>query len=119
MFREGSGEMAGTWTQGFYDSREWLRCRSAFIQTRIATDGGMCQKCHRNIGVIVHHVIPVTPETINDPYVILNHDNLMFLCTSCHNEIHDSTGNNVGFDENGNVINLGQGKGKGSKNWGR
>lgn len=107
--------MAGSWTNGFYDSAAWKKCRKAFIQNRIATDGGMCQKCQRNIGTIVHHVTPIEPNNINDPYVTLNHDNLMFLCTACHNEIHDNTGNNVGFDKMGNVINLGRGQGKGSQ----
>lgn len=53
-------------------------------------------------------MIRLTPENINDPEVSLNHDNLMFLCWSCHNEIHDNTGNNVGFDEEGNPIDLGR-----------
>lgn len=92
----------------FYTSTPWRRCRESFIRTRIATDGGRCQKCHVRPGEIVHHVIRLTPENINDPEVSLNHDNLMFLCWSCHNEIHDNTGNNVGFDEEGNPIDLGR-----------
>jgi len=80
--------MAKDFTQGFYTSPAWLKCRASFIATRIATDGGLCQMCKYSLGYIVHHIKPVTPDSINDYTVTLNHGNLMFLCSNCHNKIH-------------------------------
>ena len=100
--------MAGNWTNGFYDSTAWLKCRHSFIMSRIAKDGGLCQMCHRNLGDIVHHIIHLTPDNINDPEISLNHDKLMFLCLKCHNKVHDGHGNKIAFDDEGNVFPLGK-----------
>lgn len=39
-------------------------------------------------GEIVHHIIELTPENINDPSVSLNFDNLRLVCRRCHAEAH-------------------------------
>jgi 5-methylcytosine-specific restriction enzyme A len=80
--------MAKEYTDGFYTSSAWTRCRQAFIADRIATDGGLCQVCKRSLGYIVHHKVPITPQTISDTDVTLNHSNLMFVCIDCHNKLH-------------------------------
>lgn len=39
-------------------------------------------------GEIVHHVIELTPENINDENITLNYSNLELVCRNCHKEIH-------------------------------
>ena len=52
----------------------------------------MCERCRSkgvlNPAVIVHHKIHVEPETINNPGVTLNWDNLEALCRQCHGLEH-------------------------------
>ena len=91
------------WTQRFYSHAAWLRCRDAFIAKRRAIDGGLCQRCHKRVGYIVHHKIVLTPENISQPEVALNHRNLEYLCHECHDREHNSR-LRVRFDENGRVI---------------
>lgn len=80
--------MAREFTNGFYTSREWFKCRAAFIKSRQAIDGGICQRCGKEPGVIVHHKKHITPQNIDDPNITLNHDNLEYVCHSCHDIIH-------------------------------
>ena len=85
----------------FYRSAKWKKCRLAMI----AEARGICQRCHKNPGTEVHHIIPVTDQNVDDPTIALGKDNLMVLCKSCHDSIRsvDETGKIVEFDENGNV----------------
>lgn len=74
--------------EAFYTKRIWRNCRASFLKEK----GGLCEICLSK-GLIVpavhvHHKIPITPETVNDPRITLNHDNLMALCEECHNEQH-------------------------------
>ena len=95
------------WTQRFYSHAAWLRCRDAFIAKRRAIDGGLCQRCHKRVGYIVHHKIQLTPENISQPEVALNHRNLEYLCHECHNIEHGvfvPATPAVAFDENGDVV---------------
>jgi predicted HNH restriction endonuclease len=39
-------------------------------------------------GEIVHHVVHITPENINDPRITLNWQNLQCLCRDCHADVH-------------------------------
>lgn len=55
-------------------------------------------------GEIVHHVINLTPENINDPNVALNFDNLRLVCRRCHAEEHKHRERRYVIDELGNVI---------------
>lgn len=75
-------------TNNFYGKAAWKKCRASFIAERIAIDGGRCQMCGEEQGEIVHHVQEITPETIEDVNVILNHDNLRYLCRACHGKVH-------------------------------
>ena len=36
----------------------------------------------------VHHIIPLTPENINDESISLNMENLVSLCRDCHEQRH-------------------------------
>ena len=80
--------MAQAYTNGFYTSTAWFKCRASFISKRKAIDGGMCQRCGKELGVIVHHKRHITPQNIDDPNITLNHDNLEYVCHSCHDIIH-------------------------------
>ena len=72
----------------FYTSRPWRRCRESFL----AEKGRLCEVCLSK-GLIepavhVHHRTPITPETVGDPRITLDHANLMALCEECHQEQH-------------------------------
>ena len=74
--------------RGFYKSKAWQRTRAAYI----SSVGGLCEGCldkglYRP-GEIVHHIIPLTAENINDPNIALSWDNLRLVCRDCHGEEH-------------------------------
>ena len=74
--------------EAFYTRRAWRNCRASFLKER----GGLCEICLAK-GLIVpavhvHHKTPITPDTVNDPRITLNHDNLMALCEECHQAQH-------------------------------
>ena len=71
--------------KGFYDGTAWRKCRESFIGERLSVDGGLCQRCHKRLGYIVHHRIELTAENITDPEISLNHELLEYLCLDCHN----------------------------------
>ena len=79
--------MARAFAHAFYTSPAWRFCRAAYLAERRAVDGGMCERCHDQLGYIVHHREWLTPENINDPDVALNHRNLEYVCLTCHNKI--------------------------------
>ena len=80
--------MARDFSRSFYKSDEWQTVRQAYIRIREGIDGGMCELCGKDYGYIVHHKVWLTPDNINDPYIALDHQNLMYVCTSCHTMIH-------------------------------
>lgn len=100
-----------TWAKSFYSSKAWLCCRDAYISNRISIDGGLCQVCGEqtgNIGEILHHQIMLTQSNISDPNVALNHDNLLWVCKDCHDDMPNHFNSVVGkvkskctFDANG------------------
>ena len=101
--------MAKDWAKSFYNSKKWKKCREAYISLRKAVDGGLCEICKQNVGYIVHHKETLTPESISNPEISLNHENLMFVCHDCHNKIdHDGTsaGNRYVFDATGQISPL-------------
>jgi len=89
----------------FYKSTKWEQCRLAYIASRIATDGGLCERCHRLPGYIVHHKVYLTENNISDPLVSLNPDNLEYVCKPCHDDEHLDSHQEPGllcsFDEEG------------------
>lgn len=72
--------MAKEFAKAFYNSKVWQRCRAGYI----ASVHGLCEHCG-GPGYICDHVIELTPENINDPWITLSHENLQYLCTPCHN----------------------------------
>lgn len=76
------------WASKFYHSQAWFACRRSYIASRIQIDGGLCERCHRKPGKIVHHKIYLTRRNVNDPTITLNHRNLEYVCQDCHNDEH-------------------------------
>lgn len=103
--------MAKEFAKAFYKSKEWKDCRLAFIGERMAINGGMCERCHKRLGYIVHHKELLTPSNISDPMVTLCHDKLEYLCKACHDDEHyreihgkDQEEERYSFDEDGDLI---------------
>lgn len=84
--------MAKKFARAFYDSVAWKKCREAYA-TKVHH---LCERClSRGIlkpGEIVHHVIELTPENINDPNITLSFSNLQMVCRDCHAELHPEGG---------------------------
>lgn len=101
--------MARDFSKRFYNSKAWQLCRKSYIAYRITIDGGICEHCKTELGYIVDHKEELSPENINDPEITLNHENLQYLCLSCHNI--KTFGNSEGalveglmFDESGDLV---------------
>lgn len=73
----------------FYKTIRWKECRNAYMKYA----RGLCEECLKKglftPAQIVHHKIHLTPETINDPNIALNWDNLEAVCRKCHAEVHE------------------------------
>ena len=100
--------MAREFAKAFYQSRQWQKCRAAYIAYRKSIDGGMCESCHEVPGYIVHHKIHLTPENINDPDISLGFGNLKYDCHACHNAEHGAAAVpgliEYTFDSQGNLV---------------
>lgn len=73
----------------FYRTRAWKQARQAYIDYRLATDGGLCEVCHDEPGKIVHHKVWLNDENCNDPEISLNPKLFMYECQTCHNKERD------------------------------
>lgn len=96
--------MAKEFAKQFYKSKAWRNAR-AYVLRR---DLFCCHDCGDR-ATEVHHVIPLTPENINDPNISLNPDNLRSMCWKCHNQETLGIGDvdaKYRFDENGMVIKI-------------
>lgn len=92
--------------QSFYGTQVWKACRAAYRkQAR-----GLCELCLKEgrftAGEIVHHKTPLTAETVNNPDIALNFDNLMLVCRDHHAQLHDAKERRFKIDELGHVIIL-------------
>lgn len=94
--------MAKDFAKAFYGSKAWENCRKAYKKSV----GGLCERCLKagviRSGEMVHHKIHLTEETIQDPAVALNFDNLELLCRDCHAAEH-ATKKRYVVDANGYV----------------
>lgn len=93
--------MAKAFSKRFYNSGAWVKTSKAYKNSKF----GICEKCGA-IGEEVHHIIPLTPDNINNPQITLNWDNLMLLCRSCHELIEEkatATIRGIRFTEDGQV----------------
>lgn len=101
--------MAKEFSKAFYKSKAWLSCRAGFIQSVY----GLCNRCLEEgktiPGFIVHHKIYINANNINNYDIILNWDNLEYLCHEHHNKEHFGKHKEVIregliFDSNGDII---------------
>jgi len=98
--------MAKEWAKKFYHSRKWLKVRLLCL----IRDHYICQECGE-AAYIVHHIIELSPQNINDPSISLNLSNLESVCHDCHNHIHDmceskSLTEGLGFTDDGDIIEV-------------
>lgn len=94
--------MAREFAQTFYHSTEWQTVR----QTVISKAFGLCERCRKKRGKIVHHIIHLTNKNINNPAITLGLSNLMYVCKDCHEILHSEqvTREGLRFDSEGNLI---------------
>lgn len=89
----------------FYKSKAWQDCRQSYI-SRVH---GLCERCDGG-GLICHHKEYINATNINDPNITLNHDNLEYLCQTCHNKEHfqktEPLREGFGFDGEGNLVEI-------------
>ena len=87
----------------FYKSKAWQHTRAAYLQKV----GGLCERCLKkglyHPAVIVHHKVYIDSETINNPEVTLNWNNLEALCRECHEDEHTKRIGRYKVDEDGRV----------------
>ena len=91
----------------FYKSQAWKRARRAYIDYRMAVDGGLCEKCGEEPGLIVHHKIWLDDDNCNDPDISLNQKNFMYECQTCHNKERDprfETPGRCNYGPNGEIL---------------
>ena len=103
--------MAKEFSKSFYSSTVWQKARHAYIMKRIGIDGGMCERCHKAPGYIVHHCTHLNEQNINDMSVTVDAANLEYVCKECHDAIHEEEFRGRApkerryvFDEHGNVV---------------
>lgn len=106
--------MARDFAKRFYKSKAWKNTRAAYFRAH-----PFCElHLERNEvvpGEIVHHKIHLSPENIDDPAIATSWDNLETVCRDCHAiehpEIYEKKAQEepqrYGFDENGNLVDLG------------
>lgn len=96
--------MAQEFSKSFYDSEVWKKCRRDYI----SKVHGLCERCvEPTPGLILHHKIELTPDNIDDPNITLNHDNLLYVCKSCHEALHrnyKATRDNLKFNSDGDIV---------------
>ncbi len=96
--------MAKSFSRKFYNSSLWIKTAKAYKNSKY----GLCEKCGK-VGEEVHHIIPLTPDNINDPNITLSWDNLMLLCRSCHELIEEKakpTIDGIVFTPDGQIMEV-------------
>lgn len=102
--------MARDFSRDFYHSKAWKDTRDAYARSV----HGLCEDClargRYSQGEIVHHVVHLTPENIDDPSVTLSFANLRLVCRDCHAREHPEVYGRAPaeprycFDEDGNIL---------------
>ena len=94
------------WAAAFYSSGAWKHVRDLAGKR----DHYLCQDCLKAGRVtpaeIVHHIVELTPDNINDPDVALSLDNLVSVCRECHAVRHGARRRRYKIDEMGHVTIL-------------
>ena len=91
----------------FYKSKPWRLARAAYIDERMAIDGGLCEVCGVEPGYIVHHTIWLDDINCNDPDISLNPKRFKYECLECHNKERDprkATPGRCIYGPNGEII---------------
>lgn len=91
----------------FYKSRAWKDARASYISYRQAIDGGLCEVCHEEPGLIVHHTIWLDDVNCNDPDISLNPKRFKYECQTCHNKERDpriATPGRVMYGPDGEIL---------------
>lgn len=92
--------MPKNYAKNFYNSIAWKSLSRLIAEENYY----ICCRCNKPANrYIVHHIIPITPDNINDYNITMNKDNLMLLCLPCHNAVHSNDNNSIIFDSEGNV----------------
>lgn len=75
--------------RNIYKKPEWRKVRSIVI----VRANGLCERCKRKGKIVkgkeVHHIKWLTDDNKDDWDIAYNPDNLILLCSDCHNEEHD------------------------------
>lgn len=79
--------------QRFYASKRWRDLRNMFVIER----HGICDRCGKDFStdttlLNAHHKEHLTDETLADPAVAVNPDNIEILCSRCHALQHRQRG---------------------------
>ena len=69
----------------FYKTYKWLKVKNAYLASQRFT----CERCGRP-ATCVHHKTYLTKESVSNPRMTFNFDNLEALCQACHNREHKS-----------------------------
>lgn len=77
----------------FYRSDEWRDFREIVINDRLNENGDIIDEYTgevivRKYDIILHHVIPLTEQNVNDLRISLNPNNIMIISHKSHNRIH-------------------------------
>lgn len=75
--------------QRFYGSKRWQDLRKVLIIDR----HGICERCGKDFSadtsqLVAHHKEHLTDETLKDPAVAVNPDNVEIVCAKCHAHYH-------------------------------
>lgn len=94
--------MAREFAKKFYNSKNWKKTRKAYLESVFY----ICEKCQRAAN-IVHHIIELNEENINDANISLDFENLLCVCQDCHNDIHSNKDDRILiFDEQCQLIDI-------------
>ena len=91
------------WAERFYKSQAWKNIRDVAMKR----DAYLCVDCLKSGRYTpaeeVHHIIPLTPDNIEDTDITLNLDNLVSVCRECHKARHGARQHRYSVDELGHV----------------
>ena len=92
-----------SWAEKFYKSPAWKNIRDVAMKR----DAWLCVDCAKSGRITpaeeVHHIIPLTPDNIDDTDITLNLDNLVSVCRECHKARHKTHQRRYSVDELGHV----------------
>lgn len=84
-------------TSQFYRTKEWEAVKRQAIERAMGKDGFVYDEINgepitKQGDIIVHHVVPLTDDNVNDYDISLNLDNLKVVSFKHHNELHHRFG---------------------------